>query len=175
MPDMNGVLSSIFDASNNAIRISAANDTYFLGAAALQTAGTIVVTNDVPRIQFPDAATTTAYATFTLPNTWTQANFGVVYSGSTAGTANVRWQGSIKKLDVFSDVITEAFFSDVLSTVATPTTANQVTATNTNASVDVTPFPLGDVYSYRIQRLGADGADAYTGIVEIIGISIARV
>jgi hypothetical protein len=173
--DLNGAIAQAFDQTNGAIRVSAVNDAVSLGPGSMITAATVVTTNDVPRIQFPDAATTTAYATLTIPNTWTACNVGLIWSGTTAGTNPVRWQVSVKKLDIFVDLITEAFFQDVFLNAATQTTANQVKADNVIAAMDVTPFALGDAYSVRVQRIGADAADTYTGIAELLGVNLQRV
>ena len=172
--DANGVLASVFDLTNNALRVSAVNDAVSIGVPNMQTAATIVTTNDVTRIQFPDAATTSAWATLTIPSTWTQCNIGLIYSGSTAGTNPIRWRVAVKKLDIFLDLITEAFASDVFINQATQATANQVAAVNVISNFDVTPFALGDAYSVLVQRIGADAADTYTGIGELIGINLQR-
>lgn len=174
--DANGVLAAIYDASTSSLRISATNDAIFFTAGQIQSAATVITTNDVPRFQFPDAATTSAWVTFIVPNTWSQANVGFTWCGSAAGTAPVRWRLAVKKLDTFVDNISEAFFADVSANVATPAAAGVTVNTNNQiASMNVTAAAFGTLYSALIQRVGADAGDTYLGVAELIAINLQRV
>lgn len=175
MPDMNGVLSSVFDSANNALRISAINDSLILPPGEFSGTFTTVVTNDVPRIQFPDAATTSAYTTFFAPATWSQCDIGLIWTGTAASANPMRWRVAVKKTDWFFDNISEAFFADVSANIAPSVTPGLVIASPGHIdNMNVVPGGIGSSYTLMVQRIGGDAGDTNTGIGELLGVLLAR-
>jgi hypothetical protein len=172
------ILNRVYDASENAIRVVAANEGIFFSPGELSTiagAPTFPVTNGVPRVGFPDAATTTMGIVVGVPKWWDFMGVSFVWTGSTAGVNPVRWTIDVKKFNLFSDNISEAVFATATANVATIAAAGVLNYTiDQVANVNLTPFAFGNVYSINISRIGADGADTYTGVAELLNLVIRR-
>lgn len=168
-----GILNSVFDSTNNALRVTAAGDFVYVGAGELELiagARTLTVTNDVPRLTMVDAATTTFGCTMALPGYWTTADFGFHYTTSATAAGDIRWRMAVKKLHVFVDNISEAFLADVSATVDAPNQGVTFAQLNHLNDVNVTPEAFGTLFSVLISRVGADAADTYTGSAELMGV-----
>lgn len=178
MPDVQGLLNACYDANENAIRVTSAFEAIFYSPGELTTmAGspTNVTTNGVPRLGFPDAATTTVGITFGVPKWWQFFGVGMVWCGSSVGTNPVRWQVDVEKNHVFVDNISEAAFRTATANVATPGTAGVTTYTVDHvANVDATPDAFGNVFAVTLSRIGADAGDTYTGVAELISLVVRR-
>jgi hypothetical protein len=123
-------------------------------------------------VNYPDAATSGAFWTFTVPADlsgpaltiqplWTPA--------ATDATAHtVRWQLSTKVLATGSDV-TAAGTTTAFTGVSAARTLNILVTDTAQATV---ACALNDRIRLSLQRLGADALDTYVGAVRLLGIFV---
>lgn len=175
--DFQGIMQRCFDSTNNALRITSAAESQFVGPEGLALiAGTrtLVVTNDVPRLSMVDGVTTTYGVSFLLPGYWTGADFGFYYTSSATDASNFRWRTAVKKHSTFIDNISEAFLSDVSTTLATPDVGVVTAEAQPIDNLNVTPDVFGSLFTFIVSRLGADGADNSAASAELIGMYCRR-
>ena len=175
--DLQGIFQSVHDPANNALRISSAPDVIYIpvNSMAVHTGTpTIVVTNDWPRAQFADGATTTMVGTFSPPPTWSRMSMGFWFT-STVSSNNQRWRLAMKEARAFQDNITDAYEQDVSATHTIFTAGIMHKASDQILNYTLVPGALGGShYQFLISRIGADGADSNTGIGELFGVYAAR-
>ncbi len=136
------------------------------GSACLGT----TTTNGI--LTFADAATTSASFEHRLPSDWTGTMDAVVsYTGSTNSTNNIRWQISNACVADTEDIIAPSYNATSAANSTGPTTAGQ-RRTATFTSVAVTNCAAGEEQWWKIERVGADAGDTYTGVGHLLGIQL---
>lgn len=128
----------------------------------------------VPVLTLADAATSGGVWTFAVPHDWAS---GVLTAqpiwapGSTDAVAHtVRWSLDVKALAAAADVTAAGTTTNFTGTSAART-ANLVVK-DTATSTGVTPAAVGDLIRLNLRRIGADGADTYVGVVNLLGVLI---
>lgn len=175
--DEQGILQSVFDPTNNALRINSSPDLIYIPVNAMAAAAgtpTIVVTNDWPRAQFADGVTTSMVGTFLPPPTWTKFSMGYWFT-STASSNAQRWRLAMKEARAFQDNISDAYEADVSATQTIFTAGVVHKGSDQILNFTQTLGGLGgSAYQFLISRIGADAADTNTGIGELFGVYAAR-
>lgn len=180
MPELQGIFNSVFDSTENAIRVTSVGEAVFYAPAELMpmqnAAGvTNVVTNDVPRLNFPDAATSSVGITYAPPKWWSHFGVSFVWVPETGTGGNVRFTARVKKLNVAQDLLSEAHFATATADVAAGTTALQVKYTvdhlpNVSAALEA----FGSVYTVELIREGGHANDTYAGAVGLMNMVLRR-
>lgn len=156
------------------------NEGHFVGAASMTSpTGTIVHTGGVPAMSMADAAQTDVYVLIELNEWWFKDRLGISFEfiNNHSGTGNVRFEYSVKEIDIFTD--TPAGAGEPINrqeTVASGAAGISSTVAIANAGIGAgsMPYSLGvfaNYYVLRITRLGADGADTLAGPVGLIAAS----
>lgn len=180
MPDLQGLLNSVFDSTENALRVTSVGEAVFYSAGELtpmQNAGAVtnVVTNSVPRLAFPDAATSSVGLVYAPPKWWSHFGVSVVWVPEVGTGGNVRFTCTVKKLDVAIDLLSEAVFATATQDVAAGTTALQVKYTVDilpNVSAAISNF--GSVYIVEVAREGGHANDTLAGAIGIMDVALRR-
>jgi hypothetical protein len=153
--------------------------TIWLGATAgkidTATLATLGATPDItPVIAYADAATQGAMWTFLTPSDWASGALSIqpVWSpGATDAVAHtVRW-AYITKLAGAGTTITAAG-TTVTWTGASAARTVGVVVYDTITSTTITPAAAGDVIRLTVRRVGADAADTYVGVVNLVGLIV---
>lgn len=125
-------------------------------------------------VAYADAATQRAFWTFQVPLDWASGVITVqpVWSpGSTDASAHtVRW--SIQAQKVGSGVTVTAAGTAVTFTGASAARTAGVVVYDTATSTTLTPGAAGDLFRVALARVGADGADTYVGVVNLLGVIV---
>lgn len=172
-----GILQSVFDPVNNALRITSAPDVIYIPVNAMAAAAgtpTIIVTNDWPRAQFADAVTTTMVGSFQPPPTWTKMSMGFWFT-STVGLNAQRWRLAMKEARAFQDGTADVYEADVSATQTIFTAEVIHKGSDQISAFTLSPGALGgSLYQFLISRIGADAADTNTGVAELFGVYAAK-
>lgn len=125
-------------------------------------------------VALADAATQGAFWTFEVPDDWNSGVITVqpVWSpGATDGVAHtVRWSIIAKAIAAGSTVT--AAGTTVTFTGASAARTVGVVVYDTATSTTLTPGAAGDLFRVHMRRVGADAADTYVGVVNLLGIII---
>jgi hypothetical protein len=131
--------------------------------------------NLTPAVAYADAATQGAFWTFQVPDDWASGVITIqpVWSpGATDGVAHtVRWSMTCKTLA--AGVTVTAAGTTVLFTGAPGARTVGVLVYDTATSTTLTPAAAGDLFRIELQRIGADAADTYVGVVNLLGIIVS--
>jgi hypothetical protein len=150
---------------NNATA-TAAFDLPTSGAATAVCIGTTTTTG---LMEYADGSTQAGSFHFLLPSTWVgNVDLSLVYTGSTSSTNNIRWQVSTACVADNEDLIAPSYNTASASNSAGPTTAGQ-RKTVTFSSVSMTNCSAGEQLFVKVERVGADGGDTYTGNGRLMG------
>lgn len=126
-------------------------------------------------IAYADAATQGAFWTFLVPADWTSGNITIqpVWSpGSTDAVAHtVRWSAIAKALGAGINVATAG--TTVTFTGASAARTASVLVYDTATSLTIAPAAAGDLMRLELRRIGADAADTYVGVVNLIGVIVS--
>lgn len=155
--------------------------TLYIPAQAMSLdSGTAAVVGAVPDavnvVALADAATQGAAFSFAIPQDWASGNLTcapVWAPGATDGTAHtVRWSYDAKRNIALGDIsaagTTTAWTGNSLAR-----TANQIVFDAATGLGIGSTFVANDIIRMNIRRVGADGADTYVGVVNLIGCLIA--
>lgn len=140
------------------------------------TLANIGSTPDLTRVlALANAATQGAFWAFAVPDDWASGAITVqpVWSpGSTDATPHtVRWTYVAKAIAAGSTVT--AAGTTVAWTGSSAARTAGVVVYDTATSTTLTPAAAGDLFRINVQRIGADGADTYVGVVNLIGILVS--
>lgn len=145
-----------------------------IGGAILLTATIVTVQTNHRAINMPDAASTQAFWSFRLPPHW---------AGKTL-TANVLWAPSSTNTGnaLVSVAIYRQAVGVTLSSVAAGSGGGLQVPNGVadrpqllTASISLSAFSEGEAVSFRIQRLGSDGTDTFTGAVQILAVQLSAI
>lgn len=144
-------------------------------------ASTIVVSNGWGGVNLPAAGTSGLAFAQSLPPTWTTASMTWGYSPLTSGAGNVRWQASVRVVNVLgfgtliSDApVTQDIFTQAASGGAVSLQMEHVFNHPSTFNCHSGSAVLGEVVQLSIERLGDDAADTCTSAVLVTNISIDR-
>lgn len=162
-----------------------------VGASAMHGDGStaVSVANGLYRLQLPDAVTSSAYYTMTVPEWWLAGKFNILmdFINDAAGAGNVRLQFTLKEIDlVSSDTPATARTETATATWAAPAAGTITTGCifsanpiflpwSGMAAFTPVPSPAGSVYALQITRLGSDGADTLAGSIGIVDLAWGRI
>lgn len=133
-------------------------------------------TSGVPRLVFPDAATSSAFFNFVPPPWWAGMNLVLVVTNDHTATGNVRWQIRLRETDFATQAVSAgANIVDSTTTVASPSANGGLTILVGSNGVTRSAGAFGSLYSVEVTRLGADGADTLAGPIGLAGATIGRV
>jgi hypothetical protein len=119
-----------------------------------------------------DGATSTAYNHMRVPPDFTGAvDIIVEYTGDTSSANNVRTQVSIACAGENDDLLSPTFNTASAQNTAGPTTAGQK-KTATFSAVSITNCAPGEHGFLKLERIGADGSDTYTGVAQYLNVEI---
>jgi hypothetical protein len=155
--------------------------TLWLGADRAQldsgTAATIgTVPNAVQAVALADAATQGCYWAIAVPVDWASGSITVQpfwAPGATDAVAHtVRWSFTVKSVVSGGDAT--AAGTNVLVTGQSLAHAVGFIYGNGEAQTDttVTPTTIQDILMVNLRRIGADAADTYVGVVNLIGVRL---
>jgi hypothetical protein len=126
-------------------------------------------------VAYADAATSGALWTFEVPDDWDSGVITLqpVWSpGSSDGTAHtVRWSIVAKAVAAGSTVT--AAGTTVTFTGSSAARTAGVVVYDTATSTTLTPAAAGDLFRFTLRRVGADGADTYVGVVNLLGVIVS--
>lgn len=126
-------------------------------------------------VAYADAATQGAFWSFMVPADWASGVITIqpVWSpGSTDATSHtVRWSLVAKAIAAGSTVT--AAGTTVLFTGASAARTVGVVVYDTATSTTLTPAAAGDWFRLALRRIGADAADTYVGVVNLIGVIVS--
>jgi len=126
-------------------------------------------------VAYADAATQGAFWTFEVPADWASGVITIqpVWSpGATDGVAHtVRWSMTCKTLA--AGVTVTAAGTTVAFTGSSAARTIAVLVYDTATSTTLTPAAAGDLFMIELQRIGADAADTYVGVVNLVGIIVS--
>jgi len=117
-------------------------------------------------LAYADAATTAATFNYRLPSDWTSTgglDLDLIYTGSTSSTSNIRWQVSTACVADTEDLIAPSYNAASAVNSAGPTTAGQ-RRTATFTGIAITNCATSETLFVKVERIGADAADVYTGL-----------
>lgn len=142
-----------------------------LDAATFATLG---ATPNLTRVvAYANAATQGAFWNFLVPSDWASGTLTVrpLWSpGSTDAVAHtVRWRYTTKIMSTSSD-ITAAGTGVTWTGSSAARTAN-ILVTDTDTDTTITPA-AGDRMRIEVERIGADAADTYVGVVNLLGLIV---
>jgi len=125
-------------------------------------------------VAYADAATQGAIWTFAIPSDWASGVITIqpVWSpGSTDAVAHtVRWSMTCK--NVAAGTTITAAGTTVAFTGSSAARTVAVIVKDTATSTTLTPAAANDLFTITLQRIGADAADTYVGVVNLIGILV---
>lgn len=128
--------------------------------------------NQLRVVALADAATQGCFWAFNVPSDWASGVITVQpfwSPGATDAVAHtVRWTLTTKERAAGADV-TAAGTAVTFTGASSARTASQLTK-DTATSTGVTPAAADNLLMLGIQRIGADAADTYVGVVNLIGI-----
>lgn len=126
-------------------------------------------------VAYADAATQGAFWTVEVPADWASGVITVqmVWSpGATDGVAHtVRWSMTCKTLA--AGVTVTAAGTTVAFTGSSAARTIAVLVYDTATSTTLTPAAAGDLFMIEVQRIGADAADTYVGVVNLVGLIVS--
>jgi uncharacterized protein YfiM (DUF2279 family) len=126
-------------------------------------------------VALADAATQGCIWTFMVPSDWVSGVITLqpVWSpGSNDAVAHtVRW--NMKCQTVAAGVTVTGAGTAVLFTGASAARTAGVVVYDTATSTTLTPAAAGDLFRLTFQRIGADAADTYVGVVNLLGVIIS--
>jgi hypothetical protein len=126
-------------------------------------------------VAYADAATQGAFWSLMVPSDWASGVITVqpVWSpGSTDASAHtVRWSLVAKAIAAGSTVT--AAGTTVTFTGASAARTVGVVVYDTATSTTLTPAAAGDLFRVALRRIGADGADSYVGVVNLLGLIVS--
>lgn len=164
-------IASHTDVTRNLVTLGIAGSV--VDAATLVSLG--VSPNLLRAIAYADAATQGAFWSFTIPDDWASGAITVQpywVPGSTDGVAHtVRWSFTAKSVAAAGDVTAAGTTTAWTGTSATRT-ANLLVK-DTATSTTITPAAIGDLFMLELQRIGADAADTYVGVVNVVSLVIS--
>lgn len=124
---------------------------------------------------YADAATQGVVWTFQVPDDWASGVISLqpIWSpGATDAVAHtVRW--SITAQTVAAGVTVTAAGTTVTFTGASAARTIGVVVNDTLTSTTLTPAAAGDLFRFTLQRIGADAADTYVGVVNLLGVIVS--
>lgn len=124
---------------------------------------------------YADAATQGSFYTFQVPDDWASGVITLqpVWSpGATDAVAHtVRW--SMTCQTVAAGVTVTAAGTTVAFTGASAARTVGVVVYDTATSTTLTPAAAGDLFRFELQRIGADAADTYVGVVNLLGVIVS--
>ncbi|HXE91298.1 MAG TPA: right-handed parallel beta-helix repeat-containing protein [Terriglobales bacterium] len=123
-------------------------------------------------LTFADAATSTAYWHWQFPADWASAtavDLKITYTGDTSSTNNIVLQPAQACVGNDEDLLNPTFTTTTSATGAGPTTAGQ-RKTLTFSNITTTGCAANETVIFRLQRLGGDASDAYTGVLQVLAI-----
>lgn len=151
---------------------------YLRGKDAGLDSGTAAVIGTTPNIiavlALADAATEGGYWTFGLPSDWASGDLTaqIIWSpGATDATPHtVRWTMTARMI---RDALAE-FDAPVTTTFtgASAARTQDTTVFDTVTAMGLSPV-AGDLCRLEIERIGADAADTYVGVVNLIGVIVS--
>lgn len=125
-------------------------------------------------LEFADGSTQSATGHLTLPSDWTSTggvDVRLLYTGSTSSTNNIRWQVSCGCVADSDDIVAPSYNTATASSGAGPTTAGQ-RKTLTFTGISVTNCAASETLYLKVERIGGDGADTYTGIGRLVEFEV---
>ena len=153
---------------------AAASTAWDLPTASAPTPACLGTTTTSAYLGYADGSTTAATVHYRLPSTWT-ATGGVdmmlLYTGSTNSTNNIRWSASTACVADTEDLIAPSYNAASASNSAGPTTAGQRRSLSLTG-VAITNCAAGETMFIRVERIGADGGDTYTGEAQLMGLTL---
>jgi len=125
-------------------------------------------------LTYADAATSSAYTHLRLPSDFTgNIDLVVLYTGDTSSVNNVVWQPAEVCVADGEDLLAPAFTVTTSATGAGPTTLGQrKSLAFTSITLTGGTCAVGETMFLRIQRLGADAGDTYTGIAQLLAVEL---
>ena len=131
-------------------------------------------TNDRDMWQFVNAATSTLFAEFVAPRTYTGRGMRVTVAWSqndTSSGSDVVWEVSIERLVVGANLASDSFDTATQVIATLPGVADQMAIDTFDIAIaDMDALAAGERFRLRIQRLGNDGNDGYTGVAELYDV-----
>lgn len=119
-----------------------------------------------------DSATSAAFNHTRVPPDLTGAvDVLVTYTGSTSSGNNIRTQVSIACVGENEDLLSPTFNTASAQNTAGPTTAGQK-KTVTFTAVSVANCTPGEYGFLKLERIGADAGDTYTGVAQYLSVEI---
>jgi hypothetical protein len=126
-------------------------------------------------VAYADAATQGAIWNFMVPSDWASGAITIqpVWSpGATDGVAHtVRWSYIAKAIAAGSTVTAAGTTTTWTGASAARTVG--VVVYDTATSTTITPAAAGDAFRIMVRRIGADAADTYVGVVNLIGLIVS--
>jgi hypothetical protein len=126
-------------------------------------------------VAYADAATQGAIWNFMVPADWASGVITIqpVWSpGATDGVAHtVRWS-YIAKAVAAGSTVTAAGTTTTWTGASAARTVG-VVVYDTATSTGITPAAAGDAFRIMVRRIGADAADTYVGVVNLIGLIVS--
>lgn len=123
---------------------------------------------------FADGVTTAATNHLDLPTDWTATggvDLRLLYTGTTPSTNNIRWQVSTACVGDGEDLAAPSYNTASAANVAGPATGGQRKST-TFTGVAITNCAAGETMYLRVERVGGDGGDTYTGDAHLLSVEV---
>ena len=119
-----------------------------------------------------DAATSAAYFDFRLPTDWT-GNFDatIEYTGDTSSVNNIRIQVSTTCVANGQDLLNPTYNTASAVNNSGPATAGQLRIA-TLSNISMSNCAAGEHAIFKLERIGADAGDTYTGVAQFFGIHL---
>lgn len=141
------------------------------GAAVADCIG---AANTTGVLDFADGSTTAATAHFTTPADWdtaTNLDITVYYGGDTASTNTLRWQVSTACVADGQDTLAPSYNAASAANTAGPATIG-FRKSSAFTNVAKTNCAAGETMWLKVERVGANGGDTYTGVGQLLELGI---
>ncbi len=160
-------------------RVTATNKLFLAAALAKLDVATAVNVGASPdltgAVAYADAATNGAFWSLMVPADWVSGAITLqpVWSpGSTDASAHtVRWSITAKAV-ASASTVTAAGTTTAFTGSSSARTVG-VVVYDTATSSGITPGAAGDLFRFELQRIGADVADTYVGVVNLLGVIVS--
>jgi hypothetical protein len=148
------------------------------GACGKTGAATDTTYNGFAGVLLPNGSDAGVSVARSYPNEWVTANLSWGYiPKSGTSTDDIRWEVIIKRVNVITQLVSQAADIDNLYSLDAGTTDSMGHIFNTPAGFALhnVGAPLGEVTSIEVRRVGSDGVnDTYTGDVVITNLNVVR-
>ena len=125
-------------------------------------------------VAYADAATSGAFWMIPIPSDWASGAISVApvwVPGSTDAVAHtVRWSYVAKLVDSASTITTAGTTTTWTGTSAARTV--NVVVYESGSTTGITPNAVNQMMRLEVRRIGADAADTYVGVVNLVGLIV---